>query len=136
MFHAVGVRGFALLLGAFFAVTLLACSSLQSPESVVESYFKAVAENRVEEAVGYVALESILENDLAKAKRKFVLMTATQYAVIQNRGGLYSITTTLVDQDETTANVKAEMEYVNDDRVDRSTITLRKESGRWKIRVD
>jgi len=135
MFHAVGVRGFALLLGAFFAVTLLACSSLQSPESVVESYFKAAADNRAEEAIGYFSLEDVEENNLTAIKGKFMMIVGAQYAQIEGNGGLESVLTILVEQDDSTAEVAYEITYKNGE-TEKSKFSLVKTSGQWKIRLN
>jgi len=132
-FFAVGVRKFALLLGAVLTVTLLtACS--QSPESVVRSYFKAVADNRTEEAVGYFSLKDVKESDLTMVKGKFRMFVGGQYSVMQEKGGLDSISTTLVDQNDATANVAYEIKYKNGE-TEKDTLPMVKDSGQWKIQL-
>lgn len=130
---AVGIRRFALLLGAVFTVALLSACS-QSPESVAKSYIQTVADNRVEEAVGYFSLADVKENDLTMVKGKCQMIVGEQYSIMQSKGGLDSVTTTLDDQKDNTAHVTIEMKYKNGE-TKKDSLTLVKDSGKWKIKL-
>jgi hypothetical protein len=133
-FFAVGARKFLAFLGAFFAFALLAACSSQTPESVASDYMKAVANNRVDEAIGYFALEDVKENDLTAVKGKMQMVVGSQYSKIQERGGMKSVSSTLIEQKDGTAVVEVEITYKNDEtRKDR--MPLIKESGKWKIKL-
>jgi len=136
MFHlfAVGAQRLAAFLGVLFASVLLAACSPQSPESVAESYIKAVANNRVDEAIGYFALGDVKENDLTAVKGKIQMIVGGQYSKIQESGGLDSVSTSLIDKKDNQARVKAEIKYKND-KIDNQTFNLIQESGKWKIAI-
>jgi len=126
-FFTVGVRKFALLLGAVFMVMLLtACS--RSPEGVTKAYFKAVADNRIDEAIGYYSLDRLKGGD----NKKIQTMLADQHSKMQKKGGLASISTALVGQKDAFARVSYELKFKNGE-TDRGAFDLAKESGQWKI---
>ncbi|MDR1275958.1 MAG: DUF4878 domain-containing protein [Candidatus Accumulibacter sp.] len=122
------------LWGAALALTLAlsACSSSQSPEGTVESYFKAVDANRVEDAVKLFSLKNVKESDLTMAKGKLQMIVGEQYAKTKAAGGLESVKTKLVEQKENTAVVEAEILYKNG-KTRKEKLTLTKESGGWKL---
>jgi hypothetical protein len=133
-FFTVATRKLAVFLGAFFTFALLVACSPQSPENVVSDYIKAVANNRVDEAIGYFALEDVKENDLTAAKEKFQMIVGTQYAHIQENDGLDSVSTALADMDGDNASVDASIKYKNG-KMEMVPMTLLKESGKWKIKI-
>ena len=134
MAHSVGTRSLATFLGAFFAFALLAACSPKSPESVAKDYITAVANKRIDEAVEYFALEDIKENDLTAAKGKFQMVAGSQYAKIQENGGLDSVSTSLIDNEDNIARVEVKMKYKNGKTRD-ETFKLTQESGKWKIKL-
>jgi hypothetical protein len=133
-FFTVATRKPLALLGAFFAFALLAACSSQTPESVASDYMKAVANNRIDEAIGYFSLEDIKENDLTAAKGKMQMIAGAQYSAIQEQGGMKSVSSTLLEKKDNLAEVEVEVTYKNNEtRKDRMTLT--KESGAWKIKL-
>jgi hypothetical protein len=134
MLYFVGIRKLAAFLGAFCVFTLLAACSSQTPESVVNDYIKAVANNRVDEAVGYFSLEDVKESDLTAAKGKFQMIVGEQHSNMQENGGLNSVSTVLASKDDNTAQVDVEMKFKNG-KARKETFSLVKESGKWKVRI-
>ncbi|MCL2160460.1 MAG: DUF4878 domain-containing protein [Betaproteobacteria bacterium] len=135
-FFSTAGRKLTTLLGTFFVFALLAACSSQSPESVAGDYMKAAANNRVEEAIGYFALGDIKENDLTAVKGKLQMIVGQQYSVIQDNGGLDSVSTNLVEKNEdgTSATVMVETKFKNG-QSKKDRMTLIQESGKWKIRL-
>ena len=135
-FFSTAGRKLTALLGTFFAFALLAACSSQSPESVASDYMKAAANNRVEEAIGYFALGNVKENDLTAVKEKLQMFVGEQYSVIQDNGGLDSVSTNLVEknEDSTRAIVMVETKFKNG-QSKQERMTLIQESGKWKIRL-
>jgi len=130
-------RKWCVFLGALLAVALLtACGSpaLETPESVVRSYIKAVAENRAEDAIKYYSLKDIKESDLTAAKGKLMMIVGKQYSEIQRKGGLDSVSTSLVSEKDNIATVKLELKFKNG-KTESNTMKLAKEDGKWKIRL-
>jgi hypothetical protein len=120
--------------GAALALALSACGSPPSPENTVQSYFKAVDGNRVEEAVDLFSLKDVKQNDLTMAKGKLQMIVGEQYSNTKKAGGLESVKTKLVEQKEDTAVVEAEIRYKNG-RIRTEKLTLVKESGAWKLKL-
>lgn len=114
------------LLGAF----LVACGS--SPEGTVNDYFKAVADNRVEDAVAFFSIKDVKENDLTMVKGKLQMIVGEQYASIQKAGGLQTVDTKSVTIEGETAKVEVELTYGNGKKKT-ERFTLQKEDGGWKI---
>jgi len=131
-FFIINTRRLAVFLGVFFASVLLAACSSQTPESVTESYIKAVANNRIDEAIGYFALDDVKENDLTAVKGKLQMIAGEQYSKIQESGGLDSVSSSLIDNKGNSAHVKVEMKYKNG-KTDDTTFNLIQKSGKWKI---
>ena len=131
-FSIIGIRRLAALLGVFFASVLLAACSSQTPESVTESYIKAVANNRIDEAIGYFSLDDVKENDLTAAKGKLQMIAGEQYSKIQKSGGLDSVSTSLTDNKDNISSVKVVMKFKNG-KTREETFRLVQESGKWKI---
>jgi hypothetical protein len=115
-----------------FMLVLMLCACSQSPESTVEAYFDAVADNRVEEAIDFYSLKDVKESNLTTAKGKLQMIVGEQHARIEKNGGLASVKAKLVEQKDDEATVEVEISYKNGQtKTDR--IRLVKESGRWKL---
>lgn len=115
-------------LGAF----LVACGLSSSPEGTVEAYFKAVADNRVEDAVAFYSIKDVKENDLTMVKGKLQMVVGEQISDIKDSGGLQSLDAKTVKAEGDRATVEVEMTYGNGEKKD-ETIELVKEDGGWKI---
>ena len=124
-----GIRKFLTIMTAFFAFTLLAACSPQ--KSAAEDYIKAVANNRVEEAIGYFALKN--ENDSTAVKKKLMVHIDRLHTIIQENGGLNSLSTT-IEENETfgITHVSAEMKYKNG-TTRTIQLALVNSQGEWKI---
>jgi hypothetical protein len=118
----------ACLLGSF----LVACGS--SPENTVKAYLNAVADNRVEEAVAFHSLKDVKENDLTMAKGKLQMVVGEQYSKIKESGGLQSVETKIISQEEDKATVEVRIVYDND-KEETPQFKLIKENGDWKIQI-
>lgn len=114
---------------SLFALALAGCGA--SPENVVEKFYKAVADNRAEDAIAHFSLKDVKENDMTAAKGKLIMVVGEQYSRIQSKGGLDSIKTSLVQQEGDRASVKVELKF-KDGSSTEETMKLIKEDG-WKI---
>ncbi|MDR3214544.1 MAG: DUF4878 domain-containing protein [Azoarcus sp.] len=126
------VRKLFALWMSLFALALAGCSS--SPDDVVKDFYKAVADNRVDEAITYFSLKDVKENDLTTMKGKLQMVVGAYYSRIQENGGLDSITTTIIEQNGDTVRVKAELKFKNGKTKDESNILI-KDAGKWKIKL-
>jgi hypothetical protein len=125
------VRRFFLMCLSFCALILAGCGTA-SPEGTVEKYYKAVAANRVDEAVSCFSLKDVKENDLTAVKGKIQMVVGNQYSTIQKAGGLDSIATHTVKQDKDTAEVEATVKF-KDGTTQKETFPLTKDGSDWKI---
>ena len=126
-------RALSVLWMSLFALALVACST-PTPEDVVRDFYKAVAGNRIDEAVGYFSLVDVKENDMAAAKGKLQMIAGELSSRIATNDGLDSVTTTVVEQTDETARVKVELKFKNGKTLDESH-DLVKDSGKWKIEL-
>ena len=135
-FFDVATRKLAVLFGALCVLTLMVNCSSQTPESVAGNFVSAVANNRVDEAIGYFSLEDVKENDLTTVKGKCQMIVGEMYSEIQKDGGLDSLKSNLANNDKSdnTARVDVEMKFKNG-KTKTERFTLVKESGKWKIKV-
>jgi hypothetical protein len=121
------------VLFTLFLVTLLsACGS--SPESVVEDYFDALANNRIDKAVSYYSLKGLGVDDLTMAKDKLQWAVGKQYSHITQNGGIKSIKTTTTEETAEHATVKVEIVFDNGES-NTIDLQLRKEGSTWKIQL-
>ncbi|MDR1890340.1 MAG: DUF4878 domain-containing protein [Zoogloeaceae bacterium] len=116
------------LLGVF----LVACGSSSSPEGTVNDYFKAVVDNRVEDAVAFYSIKDVKDNDLTMVKGKLQMIVGEQISKMQKSGGLQTLTTKTVSAEGDTATVEVEITYGNGKK-ESETLKLGKEEGGWKI---
>jgi hypothetical protein len=123
-----------MLWGATLVLTLSACGSSPSPESTAQSYFKAVDENRVEDAIKFFSLKDVKKNDLSTAKDKLQMIVGRQCSNFKKAGGLESVKTKLVEQKKDRAVVEAAIRYKNG-QTRTEKLTLAKESGVWKLKL-
>ncbi|MCL2160808.1 MAG: hypothetical protein FWH56_02810 [Betaproteobacteria bacterium] len=123
------IRKFLTIMGIFFAFTLLTACSPQ--KSAAEDYINAIANNRIEEAIGYFALKN--ENNSMTEKKKLMVHIDRLHAIIHDNGGLNSLSTT-IEENKTfgMTHVNAEMKYKNG-TTRTIQLALLKEQGGWKI---
>jgi hypothetical protein len=119
---------------SLFALSLAGCAPA-SPDSVVQNFWKAVADNRVDEAVGYFSLKDVKENDLTSAKGKVQMIVGQLHSDIQKKGGLESVLTTVGEQTDTTAKVKAEVKFKNGTSKSENFNLVKDSDGSWRIKL-
>jgi hypothetical protein len=124
---------FRLFITCLLGSLLIACGK-SSPEGTVKDYLDAVANNRVEEAVAFYTLKNVKENDLTMAKGKLQMIIGEQYSKIQTAGGLQSVETKIIRQENDKATVEAHIVY-SDSKEDTARFNLVKEDGGWKIQM-
>ncbi|MDR1423871.1 MAG: DUF4878 domain-containing protein [Azoarcus sp.] len=127
------VRKLSVFWMSLFVLVLAACSP-SAPEDVVKDFYKAVADNRVDDAVAYFSLQDVKENDLTVVKGKLQMVVGERYSRIQDNGGLESITTEVVEQQDDTARVKVELKFKNG-KTKNESARLVKDSGKWKMHL-
>jgi len=128
MSHFFAAHRLPVFLGVFFVSVLTAACSSDTPEGVVKGYITAIANNRIDEAIGYFPSETGKDQDGGAMRRD----QETGYSWVQDRGGLDSVLTSLVDNKNDTAHVKAEIKFKNGE-TENATFALSKESGKWKF---
>jgi Zn/Cd-binding protein ZinT len=133
-FFAARLRKLVFCVTAFLAVAPLTAYA-QSPKIVAENYIKAVANNRVEEAVGYFSLEDVKKNELTMAKGKIQMVVGMQYANFEENGGLDSVTATQVEQTDNMAEITVEMKFKNGETEEEDLTLIKDASGTWKIGI-
>jgi len=128
----VGIRRFFIaLFGVIFAL-VTACS--YQDYNVVKDYMDAVADNRVEEAIGYSSFEDAKDNDFAELKEKFLVHINHLNYIIQENGGLSSLSITFDNDSERIRYAKVKMSFKNE-KTEEARLTLVNESGNWKIKA-
>jgi hypothetical protein len=123
------IRKFFVL--GMFALVMTACSA-PAPEDVVKDFYKAVADNRTEDAANFFSLKDVKGSDLTAVKAKIMMVVADFQSRIQKHGGLDSVTTTLVKKEGGTARVNVEIKY-KDGKTEKQSMKLEDASGKWKI---
>jgi hypothetical protein len=125
-------RRFFILCLSLCALTLAGCSA-PSPENTVEKYYKAVAANHVDEAVSCFSLSDVKESDdLTAVKGKLQMIVGDHHSKIQKKGGLDSIATRTLKQENNSAEVEATVKFKNGE-TKKETIRLSKDGSDWKL---
>jgi uncharacterized protein YbaA (DUF1428 family) len=119
---------------SFFALAVVGCSS-STPEGVVQDFYKAVAANKVDDAIAYFSLRDVEKNDLTAAKGKMQMLVGEAHSQIEKRGGLESVTATMGEQKDDFARVRVELKFKNGETRGEN-VTLVKDDGDWKIRIE
>jgi hypothetical protein len=120
-------RGRFTLWALLLAFLLCACGGGGSPESVAEAGVWAMAENRAEDLI------KLHSSNLRQSKHDDLRLEVLTYHMrTQTLGGLKSVETELVGQEEDKAVVKVEVIYGNGE-TDRTHIRLIKKSDEWKL---
>jgi len=109
------------------AATLAVSGCAQSPESIVESFYRAVANGEITEAQGY--LSSQVVGMLGPQKTSAAL--AQEAERVQRCGGISAIDVQLQGQGEIRSGT-ALVSYRGDCREKRENVKLVKEEGQWK----
>ncbi|WP_037587155.1 DUF4878 domain-containing protein [Stenoxybacter acetivorans] len=117
---------------ALTALSLSACAADKKPEAVVEQFYRAAFDDKTDEAINYVALGDVKENDMTATKGKIQMMVGGMSSKAKEWGGLQSIKTTVLEQEETYAKVETELTFKNDE-IREHVEKLVKEDGKWKI---
>jgi hypothetical protein len=113
------------------ALLMTACSA-PAPEDIVKDFYEAMADNRIEDAVNCFSLKDVKGSDLTAVKGKVTMLAADFQSTIKKRGGLDSITTTLVKKEGETAQVDVGIKY-KDGKTEKQSMKLENSSGKWKI---
>ncbi|MDR2129240.1 MAG: DUF4878 domain-containing protein [Burkholderiaceae bacterium] len=120
----------ACLLGA-----LLAACGASSPESTVKDFYKAIADNRTDDAMALILIEDVKQSNLTAAKGKLQMMFGMLAAEIEKGGGLKSIETKIISQEGDVAVVEATLVLGNDKQEKAGKTNLVKKDGRWMIQL-
>jgi PBP1b-binding outer membrane lipoprotein LpoB len=112
----------AAILGAVF---LVGCG--KSPESTVESFYKAVAKGEITEAQGYVSAQ--LVGMMGQGKISAALSQQTES--IRKCGGIKSVDVKLQGEGDVRSG-SATVNYANC-KANTEKVELIKEDGKWKI---
>lgn len=116
-------------LSLLLSLTLTACS--KSPESVVESFYKAVAKGEITEAKGYLSKQILAMGGDAK----IAAALSQQSEAIAACGGIKNIEVKLTGEGELRTGTTA-INYKNEDakcQQKPEKTKLMKEDGAWKI---
>lgn len=115
---------------AALAASLLLAGCGKSPESTIESFYKAIAKGEVSEAKGY--LSSKLTAQLGDAKLSAALTSEAQR--LSACGGVKSVEAKLQGEGEVRTGTVA-ISFVNDAtcKQQNQRTSLVKENGSWKI---
>lgn len=115
----------------FILSVMLLTSCAKSPESTVESFYRAIDKGEITEATGYISVqivgmlgESKLSASLAKESEK-----------ISKCGGIKSINVKLQGKGEIRTG-KASVTYAGDCPPITEKVKLVKENGKWKLAAD
>ncbi|MDR2129238.1 MAG: DUF4878 domain-containing protein [Burkholderiaceae bacterium] len=130
-------RIFALrfFMACLLGVLLVACgtSTSPSPESVVKDFYKAIADNRTEDAMALVLIEEVEESELTAAKGIQQMMFDILSSEIEKSGGLKSVETKRMSQEGDTAVIDVTLTYGNGKQWKAGMRILVKKNGRWVI---
>lgn len=127
-------RKLSVLWVSLFALCLAACGP--SPDSVVQDFYKAVADNRADDAISYLLLEDVKENDLSDVKEKIQGMFINiLHKRIEAGGGLESVDVTVVEKKGDAAKVHAEVKYKNGTDEGGDFDLVKNAKGEWKIKL-
>ncbi|WP_084224446.1 DUF4878 domain-containing protein [Stenoxybacter acetivorans] len=116
---------------ALTALSLSACAD-KKPEAVVEQFYQAVFDDKTDEAMSYFSLADVEENDMTAVKGKLQMVIGGMSSGAKKAGGLQSMKTTVLKQEEAYAEVETEFTFKNND-VEKKITKLVKEDGKWKI---
>jgi len=115
-------------LATLIAATLMLIGCAKSPESTVESFYKAVSEGEITEAQTYVS--SQVTGMLGPQKMAAAL--ADESERIKKCGGIKSIDVKLEGQGEVRSGT-AKITYAGQCPPENEDVRLVKEDGKWKI---
>jgi hypothetical protein len=109
--------------------TLLGCS--KSPDSTVESFYRALGKGEITEAKSYISAQIV--GMLGDAKLSAALSSETEK--IRACGGIKSVNVKLDGAGEVRAGV-ATVSYAGQCRPKAERVKLIKEDGKWKLGAD
>ena len=126
-------RVFSVFFTAIFAFTLAACSG-GSPESTIESFYKAAADGDVEKAAEQISFASVPAAQMTAAKGKVQMIVGEMQSRIQANDGLDSveIVESKIDDEKKTARVRSRIVF-NNGKDQTENHRLINEDGDWKI---
>ncbi|MFI3185107.1 MAG: DUF4878 domain-containing protein [Methylococcaceae bacterium] len=118
------------------ATTILACVTLlsgcaKSPESTVESFYRAVAKGEITEAKGYLSAQ--LVGMLGEGKMSAALSSQTER--MRACGGIKNIEVKMQSEGEVSSGT-ATVTYSGNCPPEAEKTKLIKEDGKWKIAAD
>ena len=111
--------------------TLLLTGCGKSPESTVESFYKAVGKGEITEAQGYLSAQLVAM--LGQGKLAAALSQETES--IRNCGGIKSVDVKLQGEGEVRTGI-ATVNYGGNCAAKTEKTKLIKEDGKWKITID
>ncbi len=120
-----------LMFAALTATAVMLAGCARSPESTVESFYRALGKGEISEAVSYVS--SQLTGMLGRDKMSAALAQESQR--IRKCGGIKSIDVKLEGQGEIRSGA-AMVTYAGDCPPKNESVKLVMEDGKWKIAAD
>lgn len=125
---------FKLFLALFFSSFLLLGCGGKTEEDVAKSYFTAIADGKIDNAIALIDLSDIKANELGLMKEKIKAMLLEEKDNIAGRGGIKSIEATekTVSEDGNRAALKILLTWGNGS-TEEERVNLVKVNGEWKI---
>jgi len=126
------------LVCAFFlslaVLALAACGSADTPEDVVQAYYKAAAAGDADKTIQWISLSDVDADDMPQAKAKVQMIAAEVQSKAKSNGGLkkVEIVESSTDDANNTARLKVEVFFGNDKKSTES-FRLRRDDGKWRI---
>lgn len=127
------VRAFNLFFMMVMGLALAACSG-GKPESVLETFYRAVAAGDVETAAKQISYQRIPPAQMTQAKGKVQMLVGEMQSRIQANGGLDKVETidVTVAEDGKTVTVNTRLKFQNG-KDHTQQHRLANEGGDWKI---
>ena len=126
---------FSLFIALIAALMLSACSG-NKPESVIETFYTAVAKNDADLALKQLSLTGVPASSAAMANDKLKMMIGAMSEKITQSGGMKKIEIVDVafNADKTQAQVKSIL-ILKDGKEIKNNGSVIKEGGDWKIAI-
>ena len=126
---------FALFFAVIVALMLSACSG-SKPESVIETFYTAVAKNDADLALKQISLSEVPSSSMAMATDKLKMLVEAMSEKITENGGLkkIEILDVTLNSDKTQARVKSKLIFKNGQELPNND-TVIKDGSSWKILI-
>lgn len=126
-------RVFSVFFMTVFAFALAGCSG-GKPETVVESFYSAAEDGKVEDATALISFSNVPPNQMVAAKGKIQMIVGEMQSRIQANEGLKDVEVleSTISEDGNSATLRTKLLFNNGkDQVENHRLV--KEDGDWKI---